>query len=476
MSRGARARAALGRCAALLILALIVPVALSTASTISSVAEAAAVRTGNLWTVSPGVAADIQPAIDAARDNGGGRVRLPAAVYLLTSRIRVHSNVTVYGDGIDQTILRWAPGATVDHMMSNGSTGNGNTNIQVWGLTLDGQNRTGCGADGCHGFRLINVRNSYIVNVAAINHSQDGFYLGYVHGDGTVYGEQNVRISGCRANGNARNGIALIHGDSNIIDGCQVNGNNRREAVAGIDVEPDEGLSVTNSRIVGNTANSQNVGIQIFLPYNGYATTYRNAVCYNTTQGNVSAGVYSHRGDQNIFVGNNSSGNGTNYLVDDSSLEGPAYASYCTLGALPPHPSTINDAPTLTPTPTRTPTPTLTPTPRPSCTPRPPVTVRTERGAPGTLSVTITVTRSAAAPNNTIREIRFGAAENATIEIDGQSRPGGSFTATIPAGRQTQTFVVRRTPPGAASTTVPFVVVDDCDGWSSFVGGGAAAF
>ena len=289
-------------------------------------------------------------------------------------------------------------------------------------------------------------------------------YMGYVHGDGTVYGNNNVRISGCRANGNARNGIGLIHGNANIIDGCQVIANNHGEAVAGIDVEPDEGLSVTNSKIVGNTANSQNVGIQIFLPYNGFATTYRNAVCYNTAQNNVSAGVYSHRGDQNIFVGNNTSGNGTNYLVDDSSLEGPAYASYCTLPALPPHPSTINDAPP------------------PSCTPRPRITVQTQRGAPGTLNVTVTATRGPGAPNNTIRQIQFGPAQNGTVEINGQSRPGGNFTATIPAGTQAVQFVVRRGPPPPppapppTATTVPFTVTDDCGNWSSFAGGGASAF
>ena len=104
------------------------------------------------------------------------------------------------------------------------------------------------------------------------------------------------------------------------------------------------------------------------------------------------------------------------------------------------------------------------------------MTVQSERGAPGTLNVIVTVTRSAAAPNNTIREIRFGAAQNGTIEINGQTRPGGSFTATIPPGRQTQTFIVRRSPSGAASTTAPFTVVDDCDDWNSFVGGGATAF
>lgn len=438
------------------------PMLLSIASPFAPVAEAVT-RTGNLWTVAPGAAAEIQPAINEARDNGGGRVRLPAGVYLLTSKVRLHNNVTVYGDGMDQTILRWAPGASVDHMMANGSQSDGNTNVQVWGLTLDGQGKWNGDGSCCFGLRLNNVRNSYFVNVAADSHSRDGIYLGYDHAGDVVNGAVNVRLSGCRANNNARNGIALIHGDANVIDGCQVNGNNRGEAVAGIDVEPDEGLSVTNSKIVGNTANSQNVGIQIFLPYNGFATTYHNAVCYNSTSGNVSAGIYSHRGDQNIFVGNQTSGNGTNYLVDDSSLEGPAYASWCTLGALPPHPSTLD-------------VPTPVPTPRPSCAPRPPVTVTTQRGAPGTLQVTVSATRSAAAPNNTVMQIQFGPAQNAIVEINGQSRPGGSFTASIPAGTQQVGFLVRRSPTNAPSTTVPFTVIDDCGEWKSFVGGGASAF
>src|SRR5687768_17088170 len=209
------------------------PVALSIATVFSPVAHAAALRVGNLWTVSPGVSADIQPAIDAARDNGGGRVRLPAGVYLLTSKIRLHNNVTVYGDGMDQTILRWAPGATTDHMMSNATVSAGNSNLQVWGLTLDGQNRPGCD-DGCIGLRLNNVQNSTFVGVAADNFTHDGIYVGYNEDNGA----HNVRLSGCRASNNYRNGIGLIHGDSNVIDTCQVHNNNRGEAVAGIDLEP----------------------------------------------------------------------------------------------------------------------------------------------------------------------------------------------------------------------------------------------
>src|SRR4051794_31706093 len=121
MARVARARGLMRRCLAVGLSLLTLWMLVLPAEGGVPVAEAV-VRTGRLWTVTPGAAAEIHPAIDAARDSGGGRVRLPAAVYLLTAKISVHSNVTVYGDGMDRTILRWAPGATTDTMMSNGSS------------------------------------------------------------------------------------------------------------------------------------------------------------------------------------------------------------------------------------------------------------------------------------------------------------------------------------------------------------------
>jgi len=494
LRRAAYARAALRQLVAVLV-AIIALLPLLSGVMPAPPDALAVTRTGNLWTVAAGNSAEIQPAIDAARDNGGGQVRLPQAVYLLTAKVRLHNNVTVYGDGMDKTVLRWAPGAAIDHMMSNGSLTAGNTNIQVWDLTLDGQGLSKAGdASCCFGLRLNNVQNSTFVNVAADSHSKDGIYVGYNRTNGAI----NVRLSGCRANNNARNGISLIHGNNNVIDHCTVNGNNRGEAVAGIDVEPDEGQSITNSKIVANTANGQNVGIQLYVPYNGYATSYHNAVCNNSTSGN-GTGIYSLRGDQNIFVNNATSGNGINFLVDDSSLIGSQYASYCTLGALPAHPAgsgtptptptqtgtttpagtaTPTQTPTLTATPTRTPTPspTLIPTPRPSCTPRPDVRVTTQAGAPGTLNVTVAITRQASAPNNTIAQVQFGAAQNATVTVNGQAQPGGNFTATVPAGTQQVTFTVTRPAGGTQPTTVPFSVVDDCGAWQTFVGGGPSAF
>ena len=242
------------------------------------VAEAVT-RTGNLWVVSPGASAEIQPAIDAANANGGGSVRLPAATYLLAEKVRVHNNVTLFGDGMDRTVLRWAPGATLDHMMSNATLTDGNRNFQIWNLTLDGQSIPSGRTDCCFGLRLNNVQNAFVVNVAADNHSIDGIYIGYNRSNGAT----NLRVSGCRANNNGRNGISLTHGSNNVIDRCQVNGNNRRERVAGIDIEPDEGLNTSNNKLVSNSANGQNVGIQLFVPFNGFATMRNNAVCFNST-------------------------------------------------------------------------------------------------------------------------------------------------------------------------------------------------
>src|SRR5690242_9591129 len=125
MARAARAQAVISPCRRLLLRVLLLASLLPTIGQPVPVAEAVT-RVGNLWTVTPGASAEIQPAIDAARDAGGGQVRLPAGLYLLAAKVRVHSNVTLFGDGMDQTVLRWAPGATLDHMMSNATLTDGN--------------------------------------------------------------------------------------------------------------------------------------------------------------------------------------------------------------------------------------------------------------------------------------------------------------------------------------------------------------
>lgn len=134
--------------------------------------------------------------------------------------------------------------------------------------------------------------------------------------------------------------------------------------------------------------------------------------------------------------------------------------------------------PTATPTPipaaTATPTPTPTPTPRPSCAPRPSARVDMVRSAPGQYTVTVTAGVGSGAPNNRLRALRFGTPSNAAVLLNGQPVAGGARVA-FANGVGQATFVVRRTATSAGAT-VPLVLEDDCGDWSTFVGGGAAAW
>jgi YVTN family beta-propeller protein len=108
------------------------------------------------------------------------------------------------------------------------------------------------------------------------------------------------------------------------------------------------------------------------------------------------------------------------------------------------------------------------------CTPRPPVHLSVSTSSPGVVSVGVTV--EAVAFDNRLVALRFGAADNARIDIpNGPSNQSGNFTYTPLPGTQGTTFFVRRaTDSGAA--TVRLAVVDDCGFWLTFVGGGPLAF
>jgi hypothetical protein len=109
------------------------------------------------------------------------------------------------------------------------------------------------------------------------------------------------------------------------------------------------------------------------------------------------------------------------------------------------------------------------------CTPRTEVKLQPVPDGPGRLKVTLTAQLPSADSANRIKEIRFGAATNALVDIGNTQGQRGGFTYTVPTNTQTVTFTVRRATAGQA-TTVPVVVIDGCGEWSTLVGGGAGAF
>ena len=286
-------------------------------------------------TVTPGDGPGIQPAIDDVSRLGGGTVYLPAGIYYIAEEIEPHSPVALVGDGIDRTIIRWAPRHPIGDFVTNDST-SGRNNIQVRDLTLDGEGRTSKDSSCCYGLRFQNVSDALVANVAADGHSKDGFHFGYILRNKVPYGVANSRLTGCRSRGNGRSGIALTHGAGNIIDTCEVSGNGRTERVAGIDLEPDQGTTVENNKIVGNRISGENVGLQLFVQYKGYGRVAGNAVCYNHLSGN-GTGLYDFKGTKNIFIDNETDDNiNPVTFYDTNPLVGSDHVEACQVPAVPP--------------------------------------------------------------------------------------------------------------------------------------------
>jgi hypothetical protein len=106
------------------------------------------------------------------------------------------------------------------------------------------------------------------------------------------------------------------------------------------------------------------------------------------------------------------------------------------------------------------------------CTPRPAIHVQPTAGG-GVLRVTVAASPLNTQETNLVREIRFGAFQNAGVTFNGQAITGGQ-AVSVPANTTTFDFTVARATPGQI-TTVPFTVVDGCGEWSTFVGGGTDA-
>src|SRR5581483_11606439 len=105
------------------------------------------------------------------------------------------------------------------------------------------------------------------------------------------------------------------------------------------------------------------------------------------------------------------------------------------------------------------------------CTPRPHVDVTVGHGADDRLQIDI----AANGAGNFLRELRFGTATGALIDVGDRRNALGDFTIALPPGTPHTTFTVRQMAPGQA-VTVPLIVADGCGDWPTFVGGGPSAF
>ena len=109
------------------------------------------------------------------------------------------------------------------------------------------------------------------------------------------------------------------------------------------------------------------------------------------------------------------------------------------------------------------------------CGPRPRVQTTPVAGG-GKLQVHVEALAMPTVQNNALRQLRFGAFQNARVILNGQPIASGqTFTVADPANTHGVDFTIERVTPGQAAM-VPFTVVDGCGEWPTFVGGGPTAF
>jgi hypothetical protein len=104
------------------------------------------------------------------------------------------------------------------------------------------------------------------------------------------------------------------------------------------------------------------------------------------------------------------------------------------------------------------------------------VKVQVIRGQPGQLMVSVIATSGSGAPDNRIQALHFVATDGGSVDVNGAAAQTGEFSIIYPSYPQRVDFVVRRTGNRSSPTTIRFAVTDDCGDWSTFVGGGPAAF
>jgi len=254
--------------------------------------------------------AGIQAAINALPSTGG-KIFLPAGTYSINSTTTIPSNVWIEGAGASSTILYLQNNSNCT-VFTNSDHTNGNSNIKISNLKIDGNKDNNTGT--CHGIWFYNVSNSKIENTYIYNVEDYGIYV--YNSSATNY-DNNV-ISNNIIDSNYR-GIQIETSKYNILTNNVIKNNSNRGLVLYggtfntasnniIRNNGDIGLLITgnNNTITGNIIeHNTKDGIQVLSSRN---TIVGNMVRYNGNpgaSGNDDDGIYVSGGIQHNIISSN---------------------------------------------------------------------------------------------------------------------------------------------------------------------------
>ncbi|CAG7652686.1 hypothetical protein PAESOLCIP111_06602 [Paenibacillus solanacearum] len=209
---------------------------------------------------------DDSAAFAAAFGNGSVSVYVPEGTYRVRG-LRVPSNTTVRGAGIDCTIIKLTDDApNGEWVVTNSDYEAGNTNIVLedftadWNINRPNVRRVGGQASSC--ITLANASYCWIQRVKAVDallHCFDVTSPQYVNEGDTVYSDKPSRyvwITDCIADGHEDDGFTTHHSEYIYIENCYSTGASKAgKYFGGVGFEIDDGsrnVWVTNCVSEGN--------------------------------------------------------------------------------------------------------------------------------------------------------------------------------------------------------------------------------
>lgn len=196
--------------------------------------------------VAPGM--DFDNLEDRVRSRGVSHVEFDAGDYEFPRALRLPSDITVVGQGVG-TRIRLADGANSD-LFTNEDWANGNTNIHVQSMHLDGngaaQSQIVGDGPGQSGVSLVNVSHSSVRHLTIVAPWLHGVDTNRSDANGGVNDEpgcEDIRIHDVHVSGFGDDGITTHWTRGAIISQCSGRDPGRFYTVGGNAIEIDDGSS-----------------------------------------------------------------------------------------------------------------------------------------------------------------------------------------------------------------------------------------
>ncbi|MBU7006298.1 right-handed parallel beta-helix repeat-containing protein [Phosphitispora fastidiosa] len=214
----------------------------------------------------------------------GGKIELLDGTFMVSGSIVLPSNVTLQGQG-NSTVIKAIYTQSVPIAITNSDTVNGNINICVKDILVDGNKNIAQLKGGATGIYFAKAVNCNITDCQVKNFRTYGVYLN--ESTNNIVSQNTIRDIGITTG--TAHGIRLyVNSEGNIING------NVLESVGGID-SATISISADNNTVMGNSCRGAIFGIYVLSHHN----TINGNTCFESTKG-----IYLSGGTNNDVVGN----------------------------------------------------------------------------------------------------------------------------------------------------------------------------